>query len=508
MDQLATLLMEEYPLTNSHNRELLRNGLSLFRENAVINAYQDGTNIFGKVRDRSQIRHVLMDSDLLELSRCSCGASSICQHQIAVFVSLWAETKPVSQLIEQWKQAGNNSTALHNAITTYKEDSLKSWLTYIAAEHEQFKRSMPQPNTYLTGMVHVFYHQLVKKAPKASEIGTLFKVHAAIFCLEQVMKEEAHHPRAYMESILNHFIEHAENEARALFHHAMSFGLDDLLKESRQIVRDFYLSDNEAFLKQKFMMFELLWSGVYSRRNWTAAELKELTGYSLPVTLAKIHLNFLLKRDKESLILLGDLQDEAAPFVMYWLGKMAEKNTWKQMMEWLEQTDDLLFQSIHHEPGYYEKRRLATKLLSYIQEATSETDNDAFYIHALEKLMPYSYREFEWHLFETQQFYKWTELQLWLGFDVSSIDSFKLKEIMKHQPASLLPLYHQCVEKTVNERNRKSYKLAVRYLKKLQLIYKKEKKLHIWHAYFEKFQQRTKRLRSLQEEMVKGKIVT
>ncbi|WP_100333170.1 hypothetical protein [Bacillus alkalisoli] len=507
MDQFATLLMEEYPLTNTHNRELLKNGLQLFRENSVINAYEEGTNIFGKVRDRSQVRHVLMDSDLLELSRCSCGANTICQHQIAVFVSIWAETKPVSQLIEQWKQAGNNNT-IQNLVSTYKEDSLKSWLTFVNAEHEQFKRSMPQNNTYLTGIVHVFYHQILKKAPKVAEISPLFKVHAAIFCMEQVIKEEEHHPRAYIESVLNHFVELAENETRALLHHAMSFGLDDLLKESRSIAREFYLSEDEAFLKQKFMMFEQLWSDVYSRRNWTSAELAELTGVSLPVTLAKIHMNFLLKKDKEAISLLNELNDEAAPFVFYWLAKLAEKNAWKQMMDWLEQTDNMLFTYIHNEPGYYEKRRLAGKLLNYINEATNETENDAFYIHALEKLMPYSYREFEWHLFETEQFYHWTDLQLWLGFDISSIDSYKLKEIMKTRPAALLPLYHQCVEKTVAERNRKSYKLAVRYLKKLQQIYKKEKKLHVWETYFEQFQQRTKRLRSLQEEMVKGKILT
>ena len=52
-------------------------------------------------------------------------------------------------------------------------------------------------------------------------------------------------------------------------------------------------------------------------------------------------------------------------------------------------------------------------------------------------------------------------------------DRERLRLIQKEAPECLLPYYHREVMKAIERKNRKSYKEAVRYLKKLRPIYKK-----------------------------------
>ncbi|MNP16840.1 hypothetical protein D3C76_1092490 [compost metagenome] len=71
----------------------------------------------------------------------------------------------------------------------------------------------------------------------------------------------------------------------------------------------------------------------------------------------------------------------------------------------------------------------------------------------------------------------------------------------------VLPLYHQDVERYILEKNRQSYKQAVRLLKKLAGFYKKLKEQDRWQAYLEQLAARFSRLRAFQEELRKGKLI-
>lgn len=59
----------------------------------------------------------------------------------------------------------------------------------------------------------------------------------------------------------------------------------------------------------------------------------------------------------------------------------------------------------------------------------------------------------------------------------------------------------------IEERNRKSYKRAVRYLKKLRTLYKRLKRTDEWDAFIIHIANLHSRLRALQEELRKGKLI-
>jgi uncharacterized Zn finger protein len=80
-----------------------------------------------------------------------------------------------------------------------------------------------------------------------------------------------------------------------------------------------------------------------------------------------------------------------------------------------------------------------------------------------------------------------------------------MKQVEAAEPALLLPIYHQAVEKSIQEKNRTSYTNAVRYLKRLQALYQKLGQPERWSLYMQRLVHKYARLRAFQEELKKGK---
>src|SRR5690606_33435607 len=96
---------------------------------------------------------------------------------------------------------------------------------------------------------------------------------------------------------------------------------------------------------------------------------------------------------------------------------------------------------------------------------------------------------------------------VYMGDTIDFIDRSTLEMVAKQDPVAIKPLYHAAVMEQIDLRNRDSYKKAVRYLKKLRTVYRKEKNLDQWEFYFATLLKKTKRLRAFQEECRKGKLI-
>ncbi|MNN63281.1 hypothetical protein D3C81_1786490 [compost metagenome] len=64
------------------------------------------------------------------------------------------------------------------------------------------------------------------------------------------------------------------------------------------------------------------------------------------------------------------------------------------------------------------------------------------------------------------------------------------------------------MEKAVAEKNRDSYKLAIRHLKKLNSLYKQLGKNELWEDYLARLHLKYARLRAFKEELAKGQWAT
>jgi uncharacterized Zn finger protein len=112
------------------------------------------------------------------------------------------------------------------------------------------------------------------------------------------------------------------------------------------------------------------------------------------------------------------------------------------------------------------------------------------------------------YLMHNREYKRWVELQMHLySYNPDYIDKHDLQEVHKYSPQSVLPIYHHLVLYYIELKGRANYKIAVRYLKKLRTNYKKLKRINEWDDYIQYVESQFIRLRALQEELKKGKLV-
>ena len=129
------------------------------------------------------------------------------------------------------------------------------------------------------------------------------------------------------------------------------------------------------------------------------------------------------------------------------------------------------------------------------------------YERALLATLPYSYTEYEFLLFERKQFEKWGDLQAFMGWSFYDLPRERVKVIEKEKPEVLLGMLHQSALNEINQKNRSSYKAAVRHLKKLRTLYKKIKRVDDWQYFLDNLMEKTKRLRAFHEECRRSKLI-
>ncbi|MNY43599.1 hypothetical protein D3C86_1785730 [compost metagenome] len=125
----------------------------------------------------------------------------------------------------------------------------------------------------------------------------------------------------------------------------------------------------------------------------------------------------------------------------------------------------------------------------------------------LSAMLPLSGGIYEDKLLDHGKWRDWMDYQLSSGKVPSDFRVSDLQPVEKHAPELLLPFYHQAAERFVLEKNRHSYKAAVKLLKRLAKLYKKMKREERWGEFLDAFTTRHSRLRALQEELRKGKLI-
>ncbi|MBJ8193002.1 hypothetical protein JDS79_40395, partial [Bacillus cereus] len=90
-------------------------------------------------------------------------------------------------------------------------------------------------------------------------------------------------------------------------------------------------------------------------------------------------------------------------------------------------------------------------------------------------MLPFAGGMYEEALLAHEKWRSWIDYQLSIRSEPLSFRLSVLQPIEKNAPELLLRFYHQAVERYVLEKNRASYKAAVKLLKRLFKLYKKMK---------------------------------
>lgn len=185
--------------------------------------------------------------------------------------------------------------------------------------------------------------------------------------------------------------------------------------------------------------------------------------------------------------------------VFRFLRQLEENNEWTRLEAWLSRCAN---EQVGLSPGSLgEYGRYWDAVITRLPEAEERMWS------AITSLPPYCSSLYEEKLMSYGRWRQWIDYQLSLGSDPLDFRAKDLQPIEKEAPETLLPFYHQGVEKYVLLKNRDGYKRAVKLLKRLAKLYKKLKRVQRWEAYIETFASRYSRLRALQEELRRGGLI-
>ncbi|WP_128099899.1 SWIM zinc finger domain-containing protein [Paenibacillus sp. DCT19] len=223
----------------------------------------------------------------------------------------------------------------------------------------------------------------------------------------------------------------------------------------------------------------------------------------LPLVLAQGWICFHLKRDAEAWQILtsGSSAYGIPPeHVLHFLHVLVEQLDWNRLGQWLAELGPLLANRRNDPLHDY------MQLWDTVIQELPETEDTMW--NTLVSMLPHSRPAYEDALHRRSQWRRWIDFQLSTGAEPLEFRVAVLQPIEKDAPELLLPFYHQAVERYIGHKNRDGYKAAVKLLKRLAKLYKKLKQEERWEQFITALAVRNSRLRALQEELRKGKLIS
>jgi hypothetical protein len=506
---------------SEEDAKLVQKGMLLYRQGLVNQLKFESDQVYATVQDVTPVK-VRLDLTFFDTSDCGCPNFGICRHRLAVFFAAYAKMSSVSEWIEQWREPFKTKTSATNLGVQRAKDLLKtsgkleqSYNRWIEAFDESFQTILTPnkiPNPYvLNELFHVYRRRLRASAPLETEWKLLYELIATVFSFQKIIQltQELEHPDAsrYFTPLLDELIEDAEEFIQKLGIQTMPFAFDEFLASMRHDSSQL-LENANTFPVERLMLYRLLWTHLFKKKNWREEELANIAGSTeFELIIAEIHQYFLLNRDNEAMEKVKQLGPTSMPFLHYWLELLTAKRDWSRIKPYVEQFID--FSKVHLKDyrSDQQRRHFARAVIQSILPYCREMNQNDLYERALNYLLPYSYAAYDTFLFEAGDFERWCALQAYIGVDLAWIGKERISVLAASSPETLVVLYHQSIQQQIDLKNRQSYREAVRQLKKLRTLYKKLKRLPEWDEFFELLVDKTKRLRAFQEECKRGKLI-
>jgi len=526
INELSYSLFSKLSPQNTRDSELVETGLQLYRQGQVYNVSVREGRLVGVVEESEQIHLPILHIDNHDQNGCDCYEVPPCQHQIALLFYAAASFALVGDIMRKFKQASLKSIPtimtgrqLLDQMTMLEQDKPKDTVQLFEKKYkeyiEQQKTSFYQDVYFVYPLYERFYHGLLNQQPRQEKEKLQYQLLAAIFTMNKMVGQieiqstiydNAHLPREM--TMLENQIEAVSRQLHNITGGAVSMQYEEVLRE---LVKSLLL-ERKLCLIPRYNSFRHVYKGLLnnSRILNQDIEIYSKLEEDYYADLGKAHLHFLLKDDESVLTLLKKHSDNERTLYSYtyWIENLRKNNETQRLSEYLPLYYEMVLHFLQHGDDEYAKSTFAKHFLSHYEYNSFYTKQTAGLEVVYQALLPYSEMQYTDYLMHHQEYKRWSELQMYLySFLPEQIDKHDLQEVHKHDPESVLPLYHHMVIYYIELKGRSNYKLAVRYLKKLKTNYKKLKRNEEWNDYIQYIESQFIRLRALQEELRKGKLV-
>ncbi|MDG4657205.1 SWIM zinc finger domain-containing protein [Ectobacillus antri] len=498
-------------------------GLRLYREGRVYNVNLYDDVLEGTVEDEEACT-VQLPLHHIDESYCDCfQVGGYCQHMIALLFYAGASFGLVGEIMKRFKhkdkpvdiipQLKTAKQLLQTAV--YEENDYNSWLQFFEREAEAFTKEQakyPFRQSYLlVNIFEDFYKKLARKAPRVNVLRDLFTLNAALFGFQQLLlaavKFEAEKVYSYYNPLVvaSRFVDEIDLLIDKLMAGPIPMNYDHMISGTGQLIHDVFFT-HRIMLPERYFLYRRLWSDLLKQNIREEEERIALLSPSNLQPLALAHIAFIHKQDETAIDLLQAFPYQFVDLYIYWIDELCAENKLERAKTWLTfcYIKVKLCLADHDYPS---KRELARLYLNAYMRFADFIDDTAGAEVVLQELLPYSFFEYSEHLLNQKQYRVWTDLQLMMGYDFIDGLQHIVREVEKEDREAVLPLYHRAVMQCIEMKNRPAYRQAVRYLKKLRTHYKKLKRTEDWERFIMTITASFSRLRALQEELRKGKLI-
>lgn len=529
-DELGELL---HPNT-VEDAKLVQKGLMLYRQGLVTQLHIWNETATATVQDVTPVR-VQLDLTFLAVSECSCPTEGLCRHQMAVFFSAYARSGAgsVGDWVTTWREPIREQTAAAGWGMQTAKDLIKAngvlkpdysrWVHSFEVSFDTLLATKKYTSAFVIPELFGIYERRIHaSAPVEKEWRLLYELVGIVVSFRKLamLSEQLEHTedvvkRAYLH-LFHNMMDDVEDLAQKIGVQTTPFAFDEFIEKLKDDAIEL-LTASHGLEYERIFLYRLLWVHFFKKKPWREEELerirvrgKELQDWENPVPLAvaTIHLNLLLQHDELALKLMGQIDDDLfTPYLVYWIDYLSQLKAWKRTGPVIELFVQKVKGYLEHLGAYHSCAAFSRNALRSILKYCAENDRLDLYERALLAMLPYSFADYEYLLFERGQYDRWGELQALAGFDYYDLPKDRVKLVEKERPEVLLAMLHQTAQREIDQKNRASYRLAVRHLKKLRTLYKKLKRVDDWQYFIDQLLERTKRLRAFHEECRRSKLI-
>ncbi|TDF95381.1 SWIM zinc finger family protein [Paenibacillus piri] len=495
------------------NEVTLNRGFTYFKQQRVISlVISEDRAVQAKVTG-SEDYSVTLKLNKLASSSCTCPVHTSCKHQAAVMMELadrWGY--PASQIVNAKHHLKRTvSISFSNSVLKQlPETDVFGWHQFL----DQYTSHIT-PSYDLGVYADVLRHQVqaIRKAGISfSEMDRIyFELHQELFILRKIKEHSTQATVSYYTSFslyrLYDEIHIWLQRKSALLDFTLS---EERLKQTLSYVRQ-RMAEETDHKYLDYGLYTAMWKYWISPQpeagHWVSQEIndieKQSTGsMAASLSAAKAYLYLHQSKSREAWAALeagGTFNKAPASLFLPFLNHISDSSNWDNLVDWLIKTASFFYGQRPKELHAY---------MGYWKEAVEHLPEAEKHLWAvLEGMLPHSMPFIENTLYEQRNWKMWVEMQILLDYDPLYHRASVLQPIEKEAPGLLLPYYHQYIDHFVALKNRHDYKVAVKLLKRLQKVYKRMKQVERWDRFFAGFTERHSRLRALQEELKKGKLL-
>ncbi|REE86149.1 SWIM zinc finger protein [Paenibacillus taihuensis] len=509
---------------------MLERGFDYYRREKVLSVQvMEGSSIYGAVKG-TVIYAVTLDTDDFGFSTCTCPNTGYCKHMAAVFYAYYSYAGRSADEIHNRMLYGHALMDSPESKPAEVETSGGIAVAALGTETapQQWMEEMDRKHGEVWRQCRHSLHPLqavllnIKAVSKAwdDRLRRLHWIHGIIFVLEQA--ERAYsitdtYSRYYYEMAfarmtepwISQYYELVAELVPAEMTAPERTAVDHLIGMFHE--RDM---DREHQLHRWESLYFSLWGRLVKDEAWTRAEVDWLRsklesadtgvglgtgGFFAPMALA--FLDFEDGRDEEAIALLSKtVFNRTALLACDCALQRLEERDYRKLEGWI----GYLYGGLTIE----RKSKAFGPFLSMCRLADIQQPDNPKWQQYLVSFLPHSYSALSEHWLDRKQFEQWADLQLLFGIEPDEMDVQLIREMSRLAPTALYPLYHQAIDGAIRSRNRQGYRQAVKLMKKLEKLYKAEKQADRWNRYVDGIVRKHGRLRALQEELWRGKIIT